>query len=77
MIFIVLGGLILVLIVLIRIIKKYGDWEEYIPFIECYGFSDLYNKNKNTWERERFDYCMSIFISVVTTFIMTTYLLSK
>lgn len=77
MIFIVLGGLILVLIVLIRIIKKYGEWEEYKPFKECYGFSDWYNKNKNTWERERFDYFMSVFISVVTTFIMTTYLLNK
>ncbi len=70
MIFIVLGGLILVLIVLIRIIKKYGDWEEYIPFIECYGFTDWYNKNKNTWERERFDYFMSAFISFVTTILM-------
>lgn len=74
-IFIILGILIAILIVLIRFIKIYGDWEEYKPFSECYGFTDWYNKNKNTWERERFDYFMSIFVSVVTTVIMTTYLL--
>ena len=70
MIFIILGALIVVLVVLIKIIKKYGDWEEYKPFSECYGFTDWYNKNKNTWERERFDYIVSIFVSVVTTVIM-------
>lgn len=69
-IFIVLGGLILVLVALIRIIKKYGEWEEYKPFNECYGFTDWYNKNKNTWERERFDYLVSVVVSVVTTVIM-------
>ena len=77
MIFIILGVLILVLVVLIRIIKIYGEWEEYKPFSECYGFTDWYNKNKNTWERERFDYFMSAVISIVTTVIMTTYLLKK
>ena len=40
MIFIILGILMTVLIVLIRIIKIYGDWEEYKPFSECYGFTD-------------------------------------
>ena len=75
MIFIVLGILI-ILIFLISILKKSGDWEEYTPFIECYGFTDWYNKNKNTWERERFDYLVSVVVSVVTTVIMTTYLLN-
>ena len=70
MIFIVLGILLIILIFLISTLKKYGDWEEYIPFIECYGFTDWYNKNKNTWERERFDYFMSAFISFVTTILM-------
>lgn len=70
MIFIVLGLLLIVLMVLIRFIRKEGDWEEYRPFSECYGFTDWYNRNKNTWERERFDYLVSFFISVVTTVIM-------
>ena len=77
MIFIILGVFLLLLIFIMRYIKKEGKWNEYKPFKECYGVTDWYRKNEDTWERERFDYIVSIVVSIITSFVTTFYLLKK
>lgn len=68
--FIIIGALVIALVGIGRYIKKEGKWNEYKPFKECYGFSDWYRKNENTWERERFDTGVSAVVSVITTIVM-------
>lgn len=77
MIFIILGVFLLLLIFIMRYIKKEGKWNEYKPFKECYGVADWYRKNEDTWEREIFDYIVSIVVSIITSFVTTFYLLKK
>lgn len=77
MIFIILGVFLLLLIFIMRYIKKEGKWNEYKPFKECYGVTDWYRKNENTWEREKFDTVVSIVVSAITSVITTFYLLKK
>lgn len=71
------GALVIVLIALIRYIKKAAKWKEYTSFRDCYGFYDWYKKNEDTWERERFDYVVSIVVATATSVITTFYLLKK
>ena len=75
--FIIIGALVIALVGIARYIKKEGKWNEYKPFKECYGISDWYRKNENTWEREKFDWVVSAVVSVITTVITTIYLLKK
>lgn len=77
MIFIILGVFLLLLIFIMRYIKKECKWNEYKPFKECYGVTDWYRKNENTWEREKFDTVVSIVVSAITSVITTFYLLKK
>lgn len=70
MIFIIMGALVIGMIALGQYIKKEGKWDEYKPFKECYGISDWYRKNENTWEREKFDWVVSAVVSVITTILM-------
>lgn len=77
MIFIILGALVIALIAIAQYIKREGKRNEYKPFKECYGFSDWYRKNENTWERERFDTVVSAVVSVITSVVTTLYLLKK
>lgn len=77
MIFIIVGALVIALIAINQYIKRKGKWNEYKPFKECYGFSDWYRKNENTWERERFDTVVSAVVSVITSVVTTIYLFKK
>lgn len=70
MIFIIIGALVIALIAITQYVKRKGKWNDYKPFKECYGISDWYRKNENTWEREKFDWVVSAVVSVITTILM-------
>lgn len=66
----------------IKNIKK--DLEEikknrpaYVPFKECRGFLDWFSKNEGTRQRYWFEYVLSVVVSIITSFLMTMYLLKK
>lgn len=50
---------------------------DYVPFKECRGFLDWFSKNEGTRQRDRFEYILSVLVSIITSFLMTMYLLKK
>ena len=64
-----------------KIKKEYEEMEKkrpaYVPFTECRGFLDWLNKNEGTKQRDRFEYFLTIVVSVITSVLMTMHLLKK